>query len=203
MPFRLLIYLLLLAGFGCQHKQGFKHESPVGKPKYFQTEGMDNIFINIDSSSEEWYSKQLLAMNEPVFRDKPDGRGFRFLWLRTFHHPIAIRIENHGSASSLIAIELDGYGGYEPGEMMRKLEIKLTQDQWKDIQSKFDKAGFWNLKSLQTGHGCDGAQWVFEGYQPSRYKAVSVWSPDKGQFYDLGLYLIHITGWTFPVQEVY
>jgi len=145
---RLLIAGLVIASLGCQHKKAQNQTSSMDAPLYFQTEDTSQSCINIDSFKTQWYSKHLQAMHEPRFTAKSNNLGFRFLWLRTFHRPISIRVINNGSTTTLFAIELDGYGGYEPGEMLRKLEMKMLPDQWQEIQGQFAVVGFWVLKSL-------------------------------------------------------
>src|SRR5262245_46652627 len=46
----------------------------------------------------DWYSRHLRAMNEvalPFLVN--DDESYRFLWLRTFHHPVAIHLWRSGS----------------------------------------------------------------------------------------------------------
>ena len=64
----------------------------------------------IDDFKEEWYSQHLIAMGEPLL---PDGANevYRFLWLRTFHNPIMIRLTYDPKGCDLIAKRLDGAGG--------------------------------------------------------------------------------------------
>jgi hypothetical protein len=44
----------------------------------------------------DWYSKHLTAMGEPslleVSRQDATVEVYRFLWLRSFHHPISVRL---------------------------------------------------------------------------------------------------------------
>lgn len=57
-------------------------------------EKAEKIF-EIDPFNEvaTWYSSQLCALNEPLIFDQKSGTIYRFTWLRTFHHPVAIRIQ--------------------------------------------------------------------------------------------------------------
>ena len=43
---------------------------------------------------------------------------YRFLWLRTFHKPIAVRVWSADSRYYLVVKELSGQGGYEPGRII-------------------------------------------------------------------------------------
>ena len=63
---------------------------------YFPIEPMrdKSFLLGIDSFVNTWYSKHLFVMREPlIYGDKSKNEVYRFTWLRTFHNPIAIRIE--------------------------------------------------------------------------------------------------------------
>src|SRR5262249_15746244 len=49
----------------------------------------------------EWYSKHLAAMGEPSLLELSRADAYRFLWLRSFHHPISARlvVRNDGTAT--------------------------------------------------------------------------------------------------------
>jgi len=49
--------------------------------------------LNSDLFVREWYSKHLVAMEEPSLSCGvlEDTETYRFLWLRTFHNPVAVR----------------------------------------------------------------------------------------------------------------
>ncbi len=72
----------------------------------------------IRSSKQRWYSKHLTAMKEaPIYNLPPasDKFVFRLLWLRSFHHPVCVRVEKNGeSPAALFGKELSGAGGYAP-----------------------------------------------------------------------------------------
>src|SRR6266481_2721376 len=47
-----------------------------------------------DAFNREWYSKHLRSMAEPSLScGEPRGESYRFLWLRTWGRPIAVRVE--------------------------------------------------------------------------------------------------------------
>ncbi|HZS04476.1 MAG TPA: hypothetical protein VFD58_06540 [Blastocatellia bacterium] len=68
----------------------------------------------------EWYSEHLKAMAEPSLLTLSGVQieCYRFLWLRSFHHPVAVRIWREGNDRFIVAKELDGAGGYEPGRLV-------------------------------------------------------------------------------------
>ena len=63
---------------------------------YFKTKTnwQDTTQNALDSFVNQWYSKTLFKMEEPVLSSyKGDKEIYRFTWLRTFHHPVAVRLE--------------------------------------------------------------------------------------------------------------
>ena len=79
---------------------------------YFPKGALDPSRSKVDGITRDWYSKYLRAMMEPSLScgQGPDGFAYRFLWLRSSHHPIAVRVEKDGSSVTLNAVELDGTG---------------------------------------------------------------------------------------------
>ena len=74
---------------------------------------------------------------------------YRFLWLRTFDHPIFVRVERDTYSFDLIAREFDGKGGYEPGKPSRKDEFSITQDEWCEFMRLVEKADFWKMETIR------------------------------------------------------
>lgn len=73
----------------------------------------------LDTFVNSWYSKMLFALKEPILKDyKADKEIYRFTWLRTFNHPVVIRLEKQGNAVRLFSKVSDGAGGYEPGNII-------------------------------------------------------------------------------------
>src|SRR5690606_3456867 len=78
-----------------------------------------------------WYSQHLYAMKEPLlFNGETKKEIYRFTWLRTFHNPIAIRIERINSQYYLYWKRLSGAGGYEPGNLIEEKSRELTKLEW-------------------------------------------------------------------------
>lgn len=158
---------------------------------------------SVDATTSEWYSKHLKAMEEPPLWNVKEGSGFRFLWLRTFHHPVAIRVQHQGTGITLHAIELDGNGGVLPGGRLRHKDISLTSKQWTQLQAQVERAGFWKLTAVRGEMGLDGSQWIVEGYRKGRYHLVDRWTPKNGEYRKLGLLFLQLTGWEFTKGEIY
>jgi hypothetical protein len=141
---------------------------------------------SIDTFTNKWYSKQLIAMNEPVlYTSKSTDEIYRFTWLRTFDHPIAITITKHRNSYLLIWRECSGAGGYKPGEIIVNKQKKITKANWDFFQYRLKQLGFWKLATEEKDvMGNDGAQWILEGKTPNAYHVTDRWTPGPGTDYN-------------------
>ncbi len=69
--------------------------------------------VDADAFTHVWNSTHLAAMEEPAFAEigEQGFEAYRFLWLRTFSRPVVLRIQNEGSAKTLVVKQLSGEGG--------------------------------------------------------------------------------------------
>src|SRR3954464_6678501 len=89
--------------------------------------------FDADQILRAWYSKHLRAMSEPSLSCKPTAaEAYRFLWLRTWGAPIAIRVARNGDDATLSAVILDGSGGYEPAAVSRRIRRKMSAEEWRN-----------------------------------------------------------------------
>jgi hypothetical protein len=158
-----------------------------------------------DEFTRTWYTKHLRAMSEPSLSCglAHEEDTYRFTWLRTFHHPISVKISRTKSQIRLEAKELSGAGGYEPGKILRKTNKILTSAQWQDVLSSVEKANFWNDKPKVTSLGLDGAQWIYEARRGTTYRVIERWTPDDKNYRNLGLTMIKLAGWSIAEKEIY
>src|SRR5579862_8626489 len=95
-----------------------------------------------------------------------------FLWLRTFHHPVAVelRIRPDGSGQ-IISVVMTGAGGYEPGTVSMAQTVELLKEQLDQFESLVRASDFWTLPihDPQAKRGFDGAQWILEGVKDQKY----------------------------------
>src|SRR5215472_5131568 len=166
----------------------------VAQTRYFPPRSLDD-----DSRSDEfrshWYSAALKALDEPSLWELSKlqkGESYRFLWLRSFHHPVAVRIDVRSDGSSQLVTKMtSGAGGYEPGQLTKSTSIGLTKVQTDRFLNKLKKHAFWELEpqNRESG-GCDGAEWIIEGVRDGSYRIVLRWSPMNGPVRDLGLFML-------------
>lgn len=158
----------------------------------------------IDSMSLDWFSQHLYAMKEPLLFNKQLPKSiYRFTWLRTFNNPVIVRIEKDTSGILLYWKMTDGMGGYEPGAIVVDEKRRITQAEWENFLSKIETADFWQMERSGI-YGEDGSMWILEGVEPTKYHATSVWHPARnGDFYQVGNYLLELTGLKIKKEEKY
>jgi hypothetical protein len=132
----------------------------------------------------EWYSKYLRGMGEVSLCSLADSEAesYRFLWLRSFHRPVAVRVWRSSDGYFLNVKELSGAGGYEPGTLITNRTRQLTNPEWDYFVNLLERSCYWQLAAEADESGFDGAQWILEGTKGGRYHLVDRWSPQDGDF---------------------
>lgn len=166
-----------------------------GKSDYFPRRILGND-MSPKYSVAGWYDKHLKMMSEKSLLDISDAETetYRFLWLRTFDHPIFVRITRNQNEVKLFTTELDGAGGYEPGKVLRSNEITLEQEDFYNFLNLLENADYWNLPADNKEDGNDGAEWILEGVKNGRYHFVERWSPRTGEYREACLHLLKLSG---------
>lgn len=130
---------------------------------------------------------------------------YRFLWLRSFHHAMAVRVSRVGEAYTLNAIVLSGAGGYEPGVPLRRVHRNLSASEWERVSQALRDLGFWTKSAEPPPDeelvGMDGAQWIIEGRR-ERYRVVDRWNGEDG-VRQVGLLFLDLAGIRPRENEVY
>lgn len=149
-----------------------------------------------DQFLTDWYTKHLRAMKEaPLpFPNEQMLESYRFLWLRSFHHPVAVRLWNTGTDKFISVKEMSGAGGYEPGTSILMTQRKLSQHEWDMFMRALENTCYWEQPTEDPKDaGFDGARWVLEGFREGRYHAVDRWTPQKGSFREACLYMLKLS----------
>jgi len=149
------------------------------------------------------YSAMLHIMKEPSLSCGDTAPGYRFLWLRTFHHPVAVRLTVRAGHGTLQATELSGAAGYQPGSVLRRVSRELESKAVARVQAAWVGTDLWKAPVRSGPMGFDGSEWIVEARDGSRYHAVSRWSPKEGPVREFGLLLLSLTGWQYPSPELY
>jgi enterochelin esterase family protein len=150
--------------------------------------------------------RHLVTLGEPPLSsgEKPSDFAYRFVWIRTFHHPISVRIQKTGSSAILRAVELDGAGGYAWGKIANEVNRELSPAELKAVVAKLNRTRFWRMAEEDPSQGgLDGATWILEGSQEGKYRSVNRWCPESGALRDAGLFLVQLAGFTVPAKDIY
>lgn len=194
--------LLVHKNFDCIKLKSFPglsrniSEVKKGKSGYFPKDVFSGDWDDADTFLNDWYGKHLKAMDEKSLLrvSNQNTEIYRFLWLRSFDHPIFVRVERKQNKVRLFAKELDGDGGREPGRILKTYNHTLTGDEWRKFLSLLEQSDYWNLPSKEDNLGRDGAEWILEGVRDNRYHIVDRWSPEKGEHREVCIYLLGLSG---------
>jgi hypothetical protein len=183
--------------------------TPSGE-RYFPEGAFHKDWKRLDEARQKWYSDQLKALDEPSLyaaSDSSQNEIYRFLWLRTFHHPVAVRIELSAKSATVFVKEADGAGGYKPGKLIRNSQVILSERQSMQLVRALQDAGFWKEPTIEESQtvGSDGARWIFEGVKERNYHVVDRWSPpiSKSKFGRLGRTFIDLAQLQLSKDDIY
>ena len=152
-----------------------------------------------DTIRNRHYSRHLRVMGEPrLFNEKSHDATevLRFLWLRTFHNPIAIRLElkNGKTTYRLRATQLSGQGGYDPGLIKAASIIDLGKQDSHTIKELITDCVLGELIDIEKVRVKDGSSWVIELVRDGQYKVVQRQSPSTNScVYQLGAKLLRLS----------
>jgi hypothetical protein len=144
--------------------------------------------------ASRWYAGHLASMREPPLYPPVVGRTvYRFLWLRSFHDPIAVRVSHEAQRSIIVVKKTNGNAVYRRFGLLIEEERELTEEQWNRIERIVIRVSFWE-STATGGSGLDGAHWVLEGVNDGKYHVVDEWSPPDGGVREIGLALLELSG---------
>jgi len=133
-----------------------------------------NDFVN------QWYSKHLYSLKEPILYDKTK-KGlyiFRYTNLGTWSQPYSYRIEFKDSVVTIEYKRTNGQGGYTAGRLIEKQKQTLKIDTWKRLIEKVDSVRFWEMQTQDKNIILDGEEWILEGLYNEKYHFITRRSPD-------------------------
>jgi hypothetical protein len=160
-------------------------------------------------ANDSQYSKYLHALREPslweLSKKDPHAVVYRFLWLRTFHHPVAIRVVVHPNGSGRINARMtSGRGGYEPGGIRRYSTSWLRKGLTQEFLAALEAAHFWDLPTVKDVGQLDGAEWIFEGVRNGQYRVIDRRAPADGDpLRAVGILLLKLARFRIHPAEMY
>jgi hypothetical protein len=157
--------------------------------QYFPDRAFEDDDDKLNDFRVRWYSDQLNALEEPSLweasRNSKPAQVYRFLWLRSFHHPVAVRLEvGEDGIGTLTAKMSNGAGGYKPGKLIENHTRAISKNEIQKLLTKLASPDYWRLPSRDSNQfGLDGAEWIIEAVRDGKYKIVKRWSPkmDKSE----------------------
>src|SRR5260370_12940568 len=91
------------------------------QPEFFPG-GVFGETLQLDKGTARWYSSQLRALHEPslwALSKTESSQSYRFLWLRTWDHPVSVRFDiNRDGTGQLVTKMSGGTGGNDPGKLL-------------------------------------------------------------------------------------
>jgi hypothetical protein len=147
---------------------------------------------NLDLFVQNWYGNALDVLDNEILIHKNNITIIRFTCLRSFHKPFSIKVIWDNNNAKLIFSMSDGMGGYEVGKLISHFEKYLSNDQINKLLESINI--IFDQPTKIEEYGLDGSQWIIEININGRYKVVDRWSPKSGVVYNIGKYLIELSG---------
>jgi len=193
----LVVFLLVFSAF-----------PSIAQDIFFPKNALDDASWG-DQFKAKWYSQELEVLKEPsllALSRNPSSESYRFLWLRTFNHQVAIRLDIREDGIGVLTTKVaSGTAGFKPGHLSENMSRPLTREQTQAFLARLKKVGFWSLPNpVNDQPGNDGSEWIIEGVKKGNYHVVDRWSPEQGVIRELGLYLVvGLALMNIPKEEVY
>ena len=142
--------------------------------------------IGIDERINEWYSKMLNVLEEPVIfiQDDPNRTIYRFTYHRTWHNLLSIRIEiDEQEEAAVLFFKINDRHGMElgfPGDLEISKQRALERSEIENLIEAIKKYDYWAMpfdEIKDNWSGRDGSMWIIELLKDGKYNAISRWSP--------------------------
>ena len=207
---KLLFYIIALIWtiFSCSNA--------AGQNQILNSQKNISLVIPTDSSTlyfpsqmkpflNSWYSNMLFALHEPILSTYSGNQEiFRFTWLRTFHKPVAIRIQKNGDTISLTTKVSSGAGGYSPGQIIVDTTFTISLEQWQEFIKKFNAINFENFPPMEEKmRGTDGSEWILESMSNIKYHFATRWMARYDNYGRCCAYLLKLSQLKIPKDEQY
>jgi hypothetical protein len=163
---------------------------------YFPRDAFDDP--RLTGGFGHWYARELQQLDEPVLPNESEDSSYRFLWLRSFHPSISIRIWSDGDKKMLSVKQLSKRIE-EPPKLMLNQARSLTPEEWTTFVERLNESCFWEMPARLDVLAEDGAMWVLEGVREAYYHVTHRQSPNSSSYRQLCLYLLKLSD--LPLDE--
>ena len=212
-PIILILLFVLVASNSCKNRKPdpecFPGNSqqvgtfPITKSKFLPV----IFFENPDrlGQLDKSYSSRMNGLHEPSLLSDAENSEevYRFVWMRSFHNLICLRIQKSSGSIAMIIKEANGTGGDETGTLKVDRTKQLSADEWNRFESLLATECFWRLDTSKDEGGIDGATWLLEGKKSNRYHLAWQWSPQNKGFRAACLYLLELSDLNIRQDEIY
>ena len=183
------LYLFIIISFvGCDIRKQSIIVSKTSKSEYFfplkKENTKEEINKKLDVSTNEWYSKHLHSLKEPILYKRINLKDeiYRYTNLGTWDNPYSIRVEKKDSMVIIIKKRTNGQGGYKSGRLIENKSKYISLNKWNRLTKEIESVDFWNIQTHKDNYIDDGTQWILEGVKEGEYHFVARNSPDSEIF---------------------
>lgn len=111
---------------------------------------------------------------------------YRFLWFRTFHNPIAVRLDVQPDGTGILTIKVaDGHAGfpYTVKKLVQNTQRVLSRTQTEAFRKEVEAEKFWAAPTRDRGgpDATDCDSWIFEAARNGDYHLVQRAVPNRLQ----------------------
>jgi hypothetical protein len=143
------------------------------------------------------YSNNLTAAREPSLFDQArkahTGNSYRFTWLRSFHVPIVIRIDENADGHMTMVAKKLSRNSLKP-HIIKQLHRSLTSVESGQIRRLFSAKSFAEYRVDPCNTGTDGSDWIVETRLGDHYRFTRQSNPPgKGPIFDIGIGLLKLS----------
>jgi hypothetical protein len=148
-----------------------------------------------------WYSRDMYQLGEtPLWPLSPDnGNTYRFTYLGAITGPKAVTLTVLPDGKGQITMSVVNESG---GERIKSVQsLTASESGVSDFLSRLNRARFWEMTTESPHRGYDGAEWILEGVQDSKYHIAVRWcptdyehSPEDAAFADAARFMFQMAG---------
>jgi hypothetical protein len=209
-----------------QHRVRLQEGQKATLDVILSTAANDRVLVKYNEPRQkdlDSFTPALMAFAEPRLCSetllKENYESYRFLWLRSFHHPVFIQLINRKPGyANLIYKELNGKGGYEYGSLIEhktldpfknlgkgELPKGMVQEAFNNVIQRANTGVWGQPYEVDDGTiGLDGATWTIEAIKDGKCHVVTRWSPEQRDVFRwFADDLINLSGKRFYYDEFY